>query len=81
MNIKCPYCNGTGGVLLLGMPALACCPICFGKGETDESKREEAELRAAKRNGECILAICVLIGMSAVAVVTAVAIAIRYFFF
>ena len=65
----------------MGMPSPACCPVCVGKGETDESKREEAELRAAKRNGECILAIGVLTGMSVVAVVTAVALAIRYLFF
>ena len=81
MNIKCPYCNGTGVVLLLGMPSPACCPICFGKGETDETKREEAELRAAKRNGECILALGVLIGMSAVAVVGAVVMGMKHFFF
>lgn len=81
MNIKCPYCNGTGGVLLLGMPSPACCPICLGKGEINESKREAAELRAAKRNGECIVAIGVLLGMSAVAVISALIMAIRHFFF
>lgn len=81
MEIVCPFCNGTGGVLLLGAPSLMCCPICYGKGKTDESKREEAELLAAKRNGECILAIGVLLGMSAVVVVSAMVMIIRYFFF